>query len=511
MKMLSLATMALLNNVSARNAGMGASITAEGITNIKNIAAPLIFSKLSNLQIAAIDASGLKLTNVVVDLPMPALSNIKTSFDGANNGVELNVENATGKIVADFSYTYFVTVKGTAEIAINKLGVDFDMGLATQPGTPSTELAPKLNIVKSNITINPADIDVVLSGSLVAKVASLVIPLIKSSVIPAIVTGAEAAVNDIVTKTVNPDLAKYGNEITIPYLAGTTFDYSQMAGGAVISADGSMGQLQLNGTFFDMNKPESYTIEPVVFPVHNPNGKSFQAYLTDYVVNTLLQSGFDTGASLDITYLLSKYLGVTLTTDEIAVLIPEFVSVYGSGKAITVSAKLANKAGTAKVTTDLADIILSLAGTFKVGDSVALEGQLDDIHYGAFIKAVDGLLTGKISIHEVGTLSNFQTSLGMTGSAFTIELQNNINKYIDEANVDLAKGIQIENLFNVSISDVEVNFANGYLEGGINATPAFFEGVQDLWVGYKAEVDRIQAGEFETTMYTTNDVVSFLQ
>ena len=192
MKVLSLATIALLSNVQAAGpatAGLGASITAAGISNVKNIVAPLVFSKLTDLKIAEIDVSGGKFTNLNINLPQPSLNDITTKFDGANNGIELVVDNATGTITADFSYTYLITVRGTASIDIKKLGVDFDLGFDTQPGTPSNELAPKLKIVKSDISINPADIDVTLSGSLVAKVASLVIPLIKSSVIPAIVTG----------------------------------------------------------------------------------------------------------------------------------------------------------------------------------------------------------------------------------------------------------------------------------------------------------------------------------
>lgn len=48
-------------------------------------------------------------------------------------------------------------------------------------------MAPKLKVQKSDITINPDDIDVTLSGSLVAKIASVFIPLFKSTIIPLVV------------------------------------------------------------------------------------------------------------------------------------------------------------------------------------------------------------------------------------------------------------------------------------------------------------------------------------
>jgi hypothetical protein len=513
MRVLSLAVLALLGvqAIEPTRPGLGASITGQGITNAKNIIAPLIFTKLQNLQIPEIDISGGKFTNLQISLPQPSLNNINVGFDGANNGIELNVQQASGEIKSDFTYTYLITVNGAADIKIKNIGVDFDIGLETQPGTPSTELAPKLKVVKSIVTIDPADVDVTLSGSLVAKIAGLLVPLIKSSLIPTIVSTVEQTINDTINQTVNPDLQKYGNEITIPYLAGVTFDYSQYNGGPQIASDGSMGQIALNGTFWDIQKPETYSIEPTAFPVHNPAGKSLQGYLTDYVVNTMLQSGFDTGNTLDITYLLEKYLGITVITDWIGLFIPEFVSTYGTGQAVQISASFSKAPGMASVTSDLAEIVLNLKGTFKVGDSVAVAGELDNINFAAFIKAVDGVLTGNISKSSMGALSNFQTSLGITGDHFLSELQGSISKYISVANSDLATGIQITKVFGVDVHDVEVNFSNGWIEGGINATPATFEGLQDLWGAYKTHYDEILAGKFQTTKYSVDEVKSFLQ
>jgi hypothetical protein len=59
--------------------------------------------------------------------------------------------------------------------------------MSTQAGTPATDLAPKLTASKVDVSINPDDVDIELSGGLVSKIASLLIPLIKSSVIPLIV------------------------------------------------------------------------------------------------------------------------------------------------------------------------------------------------------------------------------------------------------------------------------------------------------------------------------------
>ena len=62
--------------------------------------------------------------------------------------------------------------------------------MSTQPGTPSYELAPKLTAHKVAVTLNPDDIDIKLTGSLVSKIANVLIPLIKSTVIPGVINQA---------------------------------------------------------------------------------------------------------------------------------------------------------------------------------------------------------------------------------------------------------------------------------------------------------------------------------
>lgn len=110
------------------------------------------------------------------------------STDHTNNGLELVANQVTAKMQADFSYTYFLTVTGTVNVDVKKMGIDMEIDVSEQPGTPSTEMAPKLAVQKSGITINPDDLDVTLSGSLVASIASVFIPLFKSTIIPSVIT-----------------------------------------------------------------------------------------------------------------------------------------------------------------------------------------------------------------------------------------------------------------------------------------------------------------------------------
>lgn len=114
---------------------------------------------------------------------------------------------------------------------------------------------------------------------------------------------------DEVANEINPDLVKYGSRITIPYLAGVTFDFSQLMGGPTVTSDKVL-QMALDGTFYDANAPETYSITPAAFDLFNKSGKSFQGHLTDYVANTNFKAAFDTGNTLDITTLLYKFLKV---------------------------------------------------------------------------------------------------------------------------------------------------------------------------------------------------------
>lgn len=67
------------------------------------------------------------------------------------------------------------------------MNCDIEIDASTQASTPSYELAPKLKVNKATISINPDDVDITLSGSLVTKIASVLVPLLKSTVIPSVV------------------------------------------------------------------------------------------------------------------------------------------------------------------------------------------------------------------------------------------------------------------------------------------------------------------------------------
>jgi hypothetical protein len=178
---------ALIAAVHATNPGVSVSISQEGINNAKNVAVPYIFNIIKDIQIPEVDFDGGFLKNIAINLPQPPIQDIQLNTDHATNGAELVATGVTAHLTADFSYTYWITVTGSMDIKINKMGVDMEIDVSKQAATPSTEMGPKLKVQKSDININPDDLDITLTGGLVAKIASVFIPLVKSSVVPAII------------------------------------------------------------------------------------------------------------------------------------------------------------------------------------------------------------------------------------------------------------------------------------------------------------------------------------
>lgn len=227
-----------------------------------------------------------------MQVPQPDLSTISLDLVADHNGLELKAMDNTAHVTSDFTFSYlFITASGKADIKVNKAGVDALVDVSNQAGTPSYDQAPKLTLGELDITINPDDVDIQLSGgSLVTKIANILIPLLKSTVIPQVVSQAKSTVSDLINTTVDQDLQQYGSQAVIPYLAGVTFDYGQMGDGLKISE--TVAQGNINGTFFDANKITKWAQGPASFNAHDPKGKQAQGYVTQYMLNTALYSGW---------------------------------------------------------------------------------------------------------------------------------------------------------------------------------------------------------------------------
>merc|ERR1712127_427852 len=488
---------ALIATVAAANGpGISVSISKEGINNAKNVAVPYIFNIIKDIQVPEVDFDGGFLKNIAIALPQPPITDITLNTDSANNGAELLADGVTAHLTADFSYTYFLTVSGSADVKVNKMSIDMEIDVSEQPGTPSTEMAPKLKVQKSAININPDDLDITLSGSLVAKIASVFIPLFKSTIVPLVVKQVQAQIVTVVDTTINQDLVVYGNQETIPYLAGVTGDYAQYGTGAQFTED-NIFEMSVLGYFFNKNSatPSKYT--PVAMPTRLADGQAAQGYLSEYTVNTLLEAGFSTQNTLDITYLLSK-LNVTVTTDNLGVVVPEILTKYGSGKAVGLSGKFVQKAAESHFTSSGQSIDGGLAVTVTIDNEAAIYAEFDSISGLAALNSKSGAIFGSISKSSLGTIlaSSFTSTLGLTADGLLKDLQSQVDGYVATANELLKAGIVIPKIFGIDVSDVEIDFFQGYLELGMTVK-------EDFWLGVR-EAARFWAEEIEFINSTYN-------
>jgi len=418
-----------------------------------------------------VEFDGGSLTNIKMSVPEPALDAVNIKFDNANNGGELTCSQATAHVTSDFKFKYlFITATGQADIKINKLQLDTLLDASTQVGEPAPELAPMLKVGKLDINVNPNDIDITLTGGLVAKVANVLIPLLKSTVIPSVIQTAEQSVSDIINNQVDESLKIYGVQDEIPNLAGLTADYSQLDGPQFTSA--SVFQMGVNGTFFDASAPKTPTITPVSYDLRDPKGKDAQFFLTDYTIKTGLNAAYDSHGNIDITALLSQYLNVTVTTDQVGEILPELLTKYGSGKAVGISGMWVEAPATADFVAGAMKFTGSLQVTLTVDGETALKASFDKADGQFGLHSDSGKIFGKVTEASSGTVgADFQTTLGITAAQLQSEIQNYVDTTVSALNIELADGVVIPSIMGIDVSDVAIDFFAGYMELGCSLSP----------------------------------------
>lgn len=87
---------------AAAKPGINVGITEAGLNSGKNAITPYIFKFLNNFTLPEVDFSGGKLTNIVLNLPTPAVENIDFKMQPANNGLEMTAQKLDAHMIADF-------------------------------------------------------------------------------------------------------------------------------------------------------------------------------------------------------------------------------------------------------------------------------------------------------------------------------------------------------------------------------------------------------------------------
>lgn len=225
----------------------------------------------------------------------------------------------------------------------------------------------------------------------------------------------------------------------------------------------------LNGTFFDSKNVKRASGSPATYALRNPKGKDAQLYLTDYTINSAVESGFTTGNQLDITYLLKEYLNVTVTTDNMGIVVPQILKKYGSGKPVGLAGKFINAPSHADFTKGNMAFTGSLLVTVTIDKEIAIEAPIESFAGSFALHSSSGKIFGAISKASAGTIGNpFKTTLGITAGDLLKMMQDAIDGGVVTANADLKTGVEIPSIMGIDISDVEINFYPGYGEVGMS-------------------------------------------
>lgn len=266
-----------------------------------------------------------------------------------------------------------------------------------------------------------------------------------------------------------------------------------MNGGLKITSD-NIVEMGVNGTFFDKTHLAASGLKPVAFPIRSAAGKPFQGYLTQYTVNTLLASACSTGNTLDVTYLLEKFFNLTVTTDNLAVVIPEVLTQYGSGKAVSMAGKFITDKSAVTMTKTNNEAKANLAITVTIDGAEAIYAEFNGINAIGQVSSKSGKIFGALSTSKIGTIAGFRTGIkGMTKESLTTELSTIVAKEVAVLNGLLKAGIVIPTVFGIDISDIELNCNDGFVEGGISVGPTFWQGVKNFMIWSADELRNIRA------------------
>lgn len=126
--------------------------------------------------------------------------------------------------------------------------------------------------------------------------------------------------------------------------------------------------------------------------------------------------------------------------------------------------------------------------TGSVEGEMAFQAEFKDMVADVNIGNNDsGALTGHFNTLDLGTInpSTFKTSLpGVTAATLKTQLQLLLTAWETQANIDLGAGYVIPEVFGVT-GIVGVDVKDGYVEVGVDATPATFLKIRDLLRGIK--------------------------
>jgi len=225
--------------------------------------------------------------------------------------------------------------------------------------------------------------------------------------------------------------------------------------------------MDVNGTWFDSSDMSfDPHLTPSTFELRDATGKDLQLYITEYFINSLFASAYNTGNTLDVTSLLSEYFNVTVDASVLAFVMPEFTNVYPEGTTIEIAGTLIDQAGVAHFSADGgAYTKFDLDIDIKANGAEAIKADLKGIEGSGVIGSSNGMVTGHIDVAKVASSTVLQGTT-VNSDQLQTDMDNFLNYWVGYANDKLAAGIVIPSIHGIDISDVELVNYDGYIEFG---------------------------------------------
>lgn len=120
----------------------------------------------------------------------------------------------------------------------------------------------------------------------------------------------------------------------------------------------------------------------------------------------------------------------------------------------------------------------NVAFTLTVGTEEALYVEFNGVNAAGQVSSKNNMIYGALSTAVIGTIApaSFRTALsGVTAASLQAEIAGEVKTYVATLNALLAAGIKYPTIFNIEISGLDMECNKGFINAGIDVTPAGFE------------------------------------
>lgn len=380
----------------------------------------------------------------------------------------------------------FISETDSVDIKVNKVSFTAQATLTTQESSQvSGKIMPSASISDLQLDL---DFDFDIHGSVIAFAARLV----KSKIKDYIQGELQTKVKDIIKEESKSMIDDLVNQIPV-YMplheSGLALDYSLLSPPKIIN-----GYLVINsnGAIVNVNYPESmnppYT-PPTNLPDYNTDGKQIQMFLSDYSVNTAINSLF-----------LSNMLVITIKSEEIPeespikldttsleTLVRGISDVYGKGKLVDIETRIIERPSVvitenglnSTVTCEISLLVRMDDGTsdeaLKLSTSVAASG---DAHV-----ETDGQIFAQVHSVELSNTKIIESKVpdaDVTNIEIVFNFTTKIVLPIVNENFLRKIAVKLPSIEGITIEDSSVDIHDNFIE--MNVTPHFSQ--QEMFTGY---------------------------